>query len=66
LGIECLLPCKALTGVGTHPRHNGHQRALGHIVAVVDDLSGAECGEEGVLFELVAVLGLVNLHHHTF
>ena len=45
LGIQGHVPGNDLPGVRGHAAHDGQQRALGHVVAVVDRLAGADAGE---------------------
>ena len=59
LGVERLLEADRLAGVGRHARHDRHQRALAHVVAVVDRFVGADGGEERVVLVLVHVVRLV-------
>src|SRR5262249_17846038 len=58
LGVHGHLPGDDLAGVGGHAAHDGHERALGHPLAVVDGLARADAGEQLVVLDLVHVLGL--------
>src|SRR5262249_35194090 len=55
LGGEGLLPGDRLAGIGGHPAHDRHERALAHPLAVVDRLARADAGEELVVLLLVHV-----------
>jgi hypothetical protein len=55
LGIKDLFPGKAAAGTCAHPAHYCHQGTLGHVVTIIDYLSGAQRSKECILFELMTV-----------
>src|SRR5690606_34188818 len=56
-----LLPSYALAGVGRHATHDRHQRAVAHVLAVVDRLARPQRLEHLVVFNLVHVARLVSV-----
>ena len=56
LRVHRHVPGDRLAGVGGHAAHDRQQRALGHVLAVVDRLAAADAGEQLVVLGLVDVV----------
>src|SRR5262249_14176274 len=54
--VQRPVPGDDLAGVARHAAHDGHERAPGHPLAVVDRLAGADAGEQLVVLRLVHVV----------
>ncbi len=55
--VEDLIPGNGLPGVSRLTSHNAHESGLAHVVAVVDDFSGADGAEEGFVLGIVHIFG---------
>ena len=53
LAVEAIIPAERLSGVGCHAAHHANHRAIAHVMAVVDWLTGANALKEMLVLDTI-------------